>query len=264
MTGELDNINIVLTRAKNQSVDTINQLEDLGAKVLSFPTIKITTIRGNRKLDETIKNINSYNSLIFTSENAVKSLFKKTEELGIEFDPRAFFVISIGDKTTQVCTEFGLRIDFQPNQSSSESLIRELGYIDLVGRIILIPCSSMSKPEMFIPLQNHGATVQSIPIYENSVNDTGNLNPELDILKNTKIDLYIFTSPSTFCGFLKILNIDNPKKYFKNKDIAVIGPVTKQAIQNKGIEPNIIPQKFTMNNLIEEIKEYYYKEKAIH
>lgn len=263
MSEILENINIVLTRAKNQSVETIKQLEDLGAKVLSFPTIQISTITDSSELNETIKNIGYYNSLIFTSENAVKSFIEKIEELGIHFDPKAFFVISIGDRTTHVCKEFGFRIDFQSKLSTSDSLLKELGYIDLIGRKILVPCSKLSNPNQFESLCDHGAIVHSVPVYNNCVNNKEHLLNELKILKITDFDLFIFTSPSTFKGFLEILSIDNPTDYFREKNIAVIGPVTKEALVKAGIEPNIIPQNFTMNYLIEEIKKFYNNEKVI-
>lgn len=263
MSKVLENINIVLTRAKDQSVETINQLEELGAKVLSFPTIKISTIIDDKTLNETINNIGYYNSLIFTSENAVKSFIEKIEELNVQFDPKAFFVISIGDRTTQVCKESGFRVDFQSKLSTSNSLLKELGYIDLIGRKILVPSSKLANPNQFDSLCDHGAIVHSVSVYKNCVNDKENLVSEFDCLNNSNIDLFIFTSPSTFNGFLELLNIDNAKKYFLNKNIGVIGPVTKEALVQKGIEPNIIPQNFTMNYLIEEIKNYYNKEKIM-
>ena len=263
MEKVLEKKNIVLTRAKDQSVETVKQLKELGANVISFPTIKITTITNNNSLDEIIRNINIYNSIIFTSENAVKSLLEKIDELNVRFDPKAFFVISIGDKTTQYCKEKGFRVDFQSNISNSDSLLKELGYIDLVGRKIFIPGSSLANPKQFDSLEDHGAKINSTPVYTNTVNDIENLDKELSQLTKHKIDLYIFTSPSTFNGFIEILNLDNPKEYFENKNIAVIGPVTKQAIIDLGIKPNIIPPNFTMSYLIKEIVKFYSKGKLL-
>jgi uroporphyrinogen-III synthase len=260
----LDNINIVLTRTKNQSVETTRLLEELGANVISFPTIKISTITDDNDLDTEIKNVNYYNSLIFTSENAVRSFIQKIGELDINFDPKAFFVISIGDRTTQVCSEFGFRIDFQSNTSTSESMLKELGYIDLIGRKILVPCSNLAKPNQFESLENHGAIIHSLPIYFNSVNDKSNLTEEINQLNSNNPDLFIFTSPSTFRGFIKIMGIKEPVKYFKNKKIAVIGPVTQKELIKYGLKPDIFPKNFTMNFLIEEIKEFYRKEKSVY
>jgi uroporphyrinogen III methyltransferase/synthase len=257
----LENINIVLTRAKDQAVETINLLEKNGANVISFPTIRISTIKDNRELNETIKNINSFNSLVFTSENAVKSFLEKITELGVNFDPKAFFVISIGGKTSQVLLENGFRVDFQSKHFTSEALIEEISLIDLVGRKILVPNSTLSKKNQFGILEKSGAFVEHAAVYTNTINNHESLKNEIDLLYRTEIDVFIFTSPSTFKGFLEILNIKNPIEYFHNKNIAVIGSVTKKALEEFGITPNIMPQNYTMNYLIEKLKEYYKKEK---
>ena len=248
---------LLLTRTRNQSVEAITKLEKLGAEVISCPTIQISVIKNNPDLDREIKNIHEYNTLIFTSENAVRSLVFKIEELKIGFDPEAFFVISIGEKTSKVCDELGFRVDLQSNIATSGDLTKELSYMDLVGRKILIPSSSLSNPNQFEPLEDQGATINSISIYENVVNKRENLTKELEILNSVEVDLYIFTSPSTFNGFLEIMKIENPKNYFENKIIAVIGPITERAIISKGIQANIMPAIYSMNNLIEEIKKYY-------
>lgn len=263
MKRVLENINIVLTRAKDQSVETIKQLSELGANVLSFPTIQITTIKDDPILDETVRNINLFNSFIFTSENAVKSLLQKIKELNVPFDPKAFFVISIGEKTTDFCSNNGFRVDFQPKQSSSEALLEELQFMDLLGRKIFVPSSTLANLKQFSDLERHGATITAIPIYMNRVNDETHLEKEIKILNETRIDLFIFTSPSTFNGLLEILKIKDPKKYFENKITAVIGPVTEKAVLDIGIAPTIVPNNFSMNYLIEEIIEFYSKEKII-
>ena len=263
MKKVLKDIKILLTRTKNQSIEAISNLESLGAEVISFPTIQISPIQHNPQLDEELKKINDYNSFIFTSENAVRSLVFKIEKLKINFDPEAFFVISIGERTTKVCKELGFRVDLQSNISTSGDLIKELGYIDLIGRKILIPSSSLSNPKQFEPLEDQGAFINPLIVYENKVNDRSNLREELELLDNTEIDLYIFTSPSTFKGFLDILKIIDPKKYFNDKNIAVIGPVTEKTIIGYGIQPKIIPSIFSMNNLIEEIKNFYSDKKNL-
>ena len=263
MKKVLKNINIVLTRAKDQSVETIKILSDFGANVLSFPTIRIKTITGNPILDETIRNISLFNSLIFTSENAVKSLLDKIKELNVPFDPKAFFVISIGEKTTDFCINNGFRVDFQPVHSSSEALLEELQFMDLLGRKILVPTSTLANLKQFSHLEDHGASITTFPIYTNKVNEEKSLEKELVILKKTNVDLFIFTSPSTFNGLIKILKINDPKIYFENKITAVIGPVTEKALLDVGVTPTIVPSNFSMNYLIKEIIKFYIKEKII-
>lgn len=263
MNEPLKNINVLLTRTKHQSLESIMVLTNLGANVISFPTIRISTIKNNSYLDSTILGINKFNTLIFTSENAVKSLIEKIDELNVDFDPKSFFVISIGGKTSEICEKFGFRVDFQAKQFKSDSMIKELSLIDLVGRKILVPSSSLSKKNQFDVLNKSGAQVTQLPIYFNTTNSRNSLKEEITMLENTNIDLYIFTSPSTFNSFLEILKIDDPIEYFEDKQIAVIGPVTESALTKCGLKADIMPSNHTMNYLIEEIKNYYIQHKLL-
>ena len=260
----LDNKNIVLTRAKDQSVQSVRDLEKLGANVISFPTIKISPISNNTDTNDTIRKINLYNTIIFTSENAVKYFFLKIEELKIKFDPNSFFVISIGDITSEFLKSRDTRIDFQPKKFTAQHLIKELSTMEFVGRKIIVPSSNLSNQNEFKSLENLGAEVTSIHIYANTVNDAGSLKGEINKIHDSNIDLYIFTSPSTFNGFLDILEIQNPNDYFANSIIAVIGPVTEKAVKKAGVTPTIIPTNYSMNYLIKEIVGYFKIEKAVY
>ncbi len=256
MSKILENKNIVLTRAKNQAVESIKAFEDLGANVISFPTIKISPIVDSA-LDETLKNINNFDTIIFTSENAVKYFVIKLNELSLSFDSHDFLIISIGNKTTAICNQNNIKVNFQPKKSTLKDLLFELESFDFFEKKIFVPCSSLSNHNQFNSLKRSGTQVKLVPIYENNTNDKKFLLEEIKIITNNIVDLFIFTSPSTFNGFIKIMEIENPKKYFDGKTIAVIGPVTEKALNDAGIKSNIIPENHSMNYLIEEIKKYY-------
>ena len=78
----------------------------------------------------------------------------------------------------------------------------------------------------------------------------------IELLKNAKPDLFIFTSPSTFENFLKILKINNPVQYFNGYDIAAIGPTTKTAIENRNVHVNILPGEYTIDGLAKAIIDF--------
>ena len=71
----------------------------------------------------------------------------------------------------------------------------------------------------------------------------------IEQLNSRKPDVFIFTSPSTFENFLLIMNINNPVSYFKNYDVAAIGPTTKSAIENSKVKVSIMPDEFTIKGL---------------
>ncbi len=252
----LENKNIVLTRTAQQSKEAIVLLEDLGANVINFPTIKISPI-SNFIVNETIANITSFNSIIFTSENAVKYFLLKVNELKVKFAPEKFHIISIGKKTSDLCKQNNMQINFQPNRFSWNYLVEELQNTDLSDKNIFVPCSNLADKKKYKQLEKFGAKITAVSIYKNEINDAEYLSDKIALLNKTNIDIYIFSSPSTFNGFVKILNIKNAVEYFSNKNIAVIGPVTEKALNKVGVYPNIIPDNFSMPDVVKVIENFF-------
>jgi uroporphyrinogen-III synthase len=55
------------------------------------------------------------------------------------------------------------------------------------------------------------------------------------------------------------MNIDNPVSFFKNYDVAAIGPTTKSAIENSKVSVSIMPDEFTIKSLANKMIEFYNK-----
>ncbi|MBK8943940.1 MAG: uroporphyrinogen-III synthase [Ignavibacteriae bacterium] len=256
MSLPLENIKIVITRSESQSLNDILEFEKLGAKVLNFPTIIISKLDDYCEADKILKNVNDFDYLIFTSSNSVKYFFQRISELQIQINFEKVKIISIGKGTEKLLIDSKIKIDFIPTKFSANDLLSEISVLEIANKNILIPGSSIMRNELYDGLINHNANVTKCEVYQNIIPKKSEIN--INELENFNADLFVFTSPSTFNNFLEILEIENPKSYFAEKTIAVIGPTTKQTLIDKGIEPNIFPQNYDMKNLIEEIK-YYYK-----
>jgi len=68
---------IVITRPEEQSEEFAALLRDEGAKVISFPTIRIMPPEDYNDLDRAIKDIDKYHWVVFTSANGVKFFFER-------------------------------------------------------------------------------------------------------------------------------------------------------------------------------------------
>jgi uroporphyrinogen III methyltransferase/synthase len=66
---------VAITRAAKQSKKFGEILTEKGARVLYIPTIEITAIEPNRKLQKAITHISDYYVIIFTSVNSVSIFF---------------------------------------------------------------------------------------------------------------------------------------------------------------------------------------------
>jgi len=106
-------------------------------------------------------------------------------------------------------------------------------------------------------LKDMGAIIKSVPVYNVSLPTKDHVKDNLEKLRKSNPNLFIFTSPSTFENFLQILNIINPSEYFRNYDVAAIGPTTKTAVENRRVKVNIMPDEYTLEGLIKKIITYY-------
>src|SRR5215211_5384417 len=77
---------IVTTRARAQSAEFVSELERLGARVISCPTIEIVEPESYALMDEAIENLYGYDWLVFTSVNGVDYFLRRLEARGHELD----------------------------------------------------------------------------------------------------------------------------------------------------------------------------------
>ena len=93
---------IVVTRSRDQASEFSEQLTDLGANVLEFPTISITSPDDFTPLDNEIGKLESTDWIIFTSVNGVDCFFHRLFELGGDVrDLKGVKICSIGPATTE-------------------------------------------------------------------------------------------------------------------------------------------------------------------
>jgi uroporphyrinogen-III synthase len=222
---------------------------------INFPTIEIR--KRQLTIDDLnkIENANRYDYLIFTSANGVSYFMKyyKNEFSTLNCNTS---IIAIGKKTASLLLSNNIDVDIIPSNSSSKSIDMLLTSNLVKGKSILIPGSKLSKVDLLNSLEDKGAMVDFVAIYENGIPQ--NISAKsIEKVKMDDLNLLVFTSPSTFHNFLSIFKIDNTQQYFANKNIATIGSVTKEAIENEKLSVDIIPQEFNLNSLINEIMNYY-------
>ena len=165
-------------------------------------------------------------------------------------------IVAIGKKTASILLENEIDVDLIPTNSSSESLNKLLSNKLVNNKSILIPGSRLSKADLFNSLEEKGAMVDFIVVYENRL--PKNIKRRvLEKVIETEIDLFVFTSPSTFYNFVSLFNIDIIESFFAKKHIATIGPITKGAIEKENLHVNIMPNEYNLNSLATEIKNYY-------
>jgi uroporphyrinogen-III synthase len=206
-------------------------LTDVGIEVLESNFIEVET------KDFELKGIK--NNLIFTSQNAVRSFLNhpQFEENKSELQSKKAFCVGVKSKT--ILTDTGFEVVAYADYAS-----------DLTEIICLIYSSesytffsgNLRKETLPLALKNAGIEFNEIEVYETQ------LKPHK--IKET-VDAILFFSPSGVASYLK----DNT---IKKELCFCIGETTAEALENKNINNIIIAEYPSVENVITEVKEYYY------
>ena len=253
----LKNKTIVLTRTIEQSKESAAIFSELGADVIVFPTLEIVPPNNWDKFDELILSSQKIDFIVFTSAHAVTMFLKRCNELDKPVDFKKLNVVAVGNKTKSICEENNIKVDIVPKKFSGEGVVEELSKADLKDKLVFIPRSAIGREDLPKGLEELGAKIITVPVYNVSLPSKESVQKNIEQLNSRKPDVFIFTSPSTFENFLLIMNINNPVSYFKNYDVAAIGPTTKSAIENSKVKVSIMPDEYTIKGLANKMIEFY-------
>ncbi len=247
---------IIVTRSRDQASVFSDQLIELGANVLEYPTINITDPDDFGPLDRELENLGSTDWLIFTSVNGVDAFFNRIFELGRDVrELTGVKICSIGPSTTERIKGFHVSIDCQPPKYVAESVIEALKEVEEIkGKRFLMPRTDIARSYIPQELEKLGAEVSDIIAYKTVLATDGD-NIVLDKLKDGEVDIVTFTSASTVKNFVKIIGEDNLSAFKDNVQFASIGPITNESAEEMDIEISIKAEEYTIPGLVQAIVE---------
>lgn len=251
---------VMVTRTREQASELVSMLEEQGADVLERSTIAIQDPDSWEPLDLALNKLHKYDWVLFTSLNAVQNFFLRLHGQGL--DARAFGrarIGVVGTATAEALRGYGLRADMVPAKFTSEGLAESLLGAGVSGKYILIPRAAKAREVLNDTLQQAGAMVEAVPVYQN-VRPTGYDDQLRQELTEKRVDVVTFTSSSTVTNFLHMLNEKDPQKLkelLQHTTIAAIGPITAQTVRQSGLDVDIQPETHTIPELVEAIVRHF-------
>lgn len=245
--------NVLVTRTKDKNQEFSNKIKALGLLVLYLPLIKIKKINQDILLNE-INRIDSYDWIIFTSQNSVDIFFECLNENN-KFINQKTNIACIGKKTLNKIEQNGYNITLIPDKYVSESLISEFKKINISTKKILIPTSNISRNIIGESLNSFGAITNTIYIYD-TIKPT-NREIEENLPNNLcKIDYVTFFSPSAVRNMKDFL-IENPNKthLFENSIFVSIGEITTKEIISNFDNTVFTADEYTLDGVVSKLKE---------
>jgi uroporphyrinogen III methyltransferase/synthase len=248
---------IVVTRSREQASTLLKILEAAGADCLECPTIRIAPPEDTEALDNALRNISSYDWLIFTSVNGVSFFFDRLFSLGNDVRQLGHIQLAaIGPATAERLADFGLSCDIIPESYRAESVIDAFNHQDIQGKKILLPRAAEARPILPRELTKMGAVVDEVETYVTKPSQ-GNKAILLSELENRRVDCVTFTSSSTVKNFKQMIPEENFEKLIDPVTIACIGPITAETAQSLGFRVDVIAESYTIQGLTEAVIGYY-------
>jgi len=213
----LDGKIIAITRSKDDSAEFISLVEQNNATPIPLPTIELIS-KGEKIVAEFLESVEKYNPdyCLFLSSKAVKLLFdtaKKIEKFEqLQLTVANTIVMSVGPKTSATLESYGIKVNHQPENSSSVGIGEEFSQINAVGKKVIIPRSGAANSFLKELLNKIGIDVMEIHLYDVcAFRDTTQWNGFRELFSQGKINGVIFTSASSVRGFFEIMLKDYEK-----------------------------------------------------
>jgi uroporphyrinogen III methyltransferase / synthase len=246
---------VVITRPEEQSEELAGLLRREGARVISFPTVRIEPPESFDALDGALAQIQTYGWIIFTSANGVRFFFERMSVLGGDIrDLKGVRICTIGPATQHAVETRGIRVDVVPGKYISEGVVEALSKENMKGAKVLIPRATVARDIIPERLVTQGAAVDVVPAYR-TVNSGRQAAELLQYMNNGRIDVITFTSPSTVKNFMEIMGGDFVLP--EQVKVACIGPVTREEAERVGLPVDIMQEPYVIAGLVEAIIAYY-------
>ena len=208
-------------------------------------------------LDSALRRSTEFDWIIFTSQNAVRFLFRRVCELKERrsAQPARPRVAAIGAATAQAARNLDIRVDYVALTQTGESLAAELRN-ELVGSTVLLPRSDRADDRLPAALREAGAKVVEVVAYRTAMPDT--FDPVvLDSVRKGTVDVILFASPSAFDNFRMALAPANMPEFSNRVQFAAIGLTTAAAIRDSGARVAIEADESSTAGLANAIVNYY-------
>jgi uroporphyrinogen III methyltransferase / synthase len=251
---------IVVTRSREQAGELVDMLEACGAEAIQAPTIRIAAPEDVEALDRACREAGDYSWIVFTSANAVDSFMQRLLSSGDIRDLKGVRLCAIGPSTAERLSGYGLRVDLTPAEARSEAVIDALrGTGPLKGLRFLLPRADIAREVLADQLREAGAEVSEVVAYRTLL-AAGDRDADHDIyrmLLDRKIDAVTFTSASTVKNFAKIYGEEQAADLLSATVVASIGPVTAEAAQQLGINTTVMPERYTIADMVGALVEHF-------
>jgi uroporphyrinogen III methyltransferase/synthase len=248
---------VLVPRTKDQAGEMSEKLVSHGALPVEVPTIAVEPPRSPAQMERAVKGLvdGRFQWVVFTSTNAVRAVWEKFNEFGL--DARAFSGVKIacvGQATADRVRAFGINPELVPSgEQSSLGLLDEFppydDVFDPVNRVLL-PRADIATETLAEGLRDRGWEIEDVTAYR-TVRAAPPPAHTREMIKTGGFDAVCFTSSSTVRNLVGIAGKPHARTI-----VACIGPKTAETAAEFGLRVDVQPEVAAVGPLVEALAEH--------
>ncbi|MET0898025.1 MAG: bifunctional uroporphyrinogen-III C-methyltransferase/uroporphyrinogen-III synthase [Mycobacterium sp.] len=248
---------VLVPRTKDQAGEMSDRLVSHGALPVEVPTIAVEPPRSPAQMERAVKGLvdGRYQWVVFTSTNAVRAVWEKFGEFGL--DARAFSGVKIacvGEATADRVRAFGISPELVPSgEQSSVGLLDEFPpYDDIFDPVnrVLLPRADIATETLAEGLRERGWEIEDVTAYR-TVRAAPPPAQTREMIKTGGFDAVCFTSSSTVRNLVGIAGKPHARTI-----VACIGPKTAETAAEFGLRVDVQPETAAVGPLVEALAEH--------
>jgi uroporphyrinogen-III synthase len=235
---------IVVTRAEDEDGPLTKLLEEAGARVLHWGTIRFAPPEDPAPLHRALGELDHYHWVAFSSPRAVEAVTSRVPE-----PPPDLRVAAVGSSTARSLEQRGWPVHRVPESNRGDALVevfRRAG--DAGGTRVLFPASAIAREVVPRGLEELGARVDRVTAYRT-------VSVDLDAescrtrLERGEVGVITFASPSAGESLERSLGPKLMKGMKETLPAAAIGPTTGRALRESGWRRVVVAEPHTLESL---------------
>jgi uroporphyrinogen-III synthase len=255
MGNLLENRVFISTRPLGQSAELESLLMEESATLISMPTIEVKPL----PLDEfawlQMRNLDSFNWIVFTSPNGLKFFFASLFELQHNYGlPEQLKIAVVGKKTAAHLECYGTSASFINLGNTAEDFVADFYHRVNPGDRVLFPIGNLARTVIEDKISKK-AICTRILFYETLLPEKVD-HSVLQLITEDNYDMIVLTSPSSCNNLLQVLPATTDPSKLR---LVCIGQTTSAEVIRNGIEPLITAGTANSQGIYSAILNYFQK-----
>jgi len=248
---------VLLTTPRNYAGLFCKPLAERGARVVLLPTIEIWPMPDYAEMDRAIREIETYDWVVFSSQNGIEAFFDRLAAAGKNRGDLGGVRLAAFKLDAVPAAGAGVTFDLIPPKSTLDGFLEEFTRRGITTGRALVPMpeiQGMPEPRV-IPdftrgLSGLGFEVQRAPAYQtNRVTDRLSGAPEIGMLRSGLIDVVLFTSNAEIGNLLGLL--DDGREVISGCILACLSYAEARSATELGLTVDVITESRSLVDLPE-------------